>query len=255
MAGFCSKCGSKINSESKFCSRCGNFLKNDTIKAISKVGDEDIFMPQPEKSSQNSMNKEKKTTLKKIVVPIVCLSISGYLFWDDYQQAIQEKHIKVQTTEKLAREERDDLEKDKLKNNAIHNPEAMQLALDDFILGGVSIDDTVQKVRQVKGVPIKEKRKEGKLFYDYYDVSVVFEKGRAREIWTNDEAALTRRKIHSGLNFDIAMQAYGNEFIKSHYGELTLYEYGFNHKDGIQYILRIAVNSNQKIDYVSVRIP
>ncbi|WP_037353223.1 hypothetical protein [Selenomonas sp. FC4001] len=130
------------------------------------------------------------------------------------------------------------------------------VAKTDLSLGGVdldiSLDDLHSKLGKEKS---HENGKEGHVFY-FYDGMKVGTKGGVVTSFVSDGAACsTKRGIHEGSTLQEVIDAYGSDAMKTNYEGLVLYEYNFKSLTGNDGILRFAINGQNKVDYISVRIP
>lgn len=243
----------------KNCTQCGEVLK-DGINSCPKCASNQRSAINPKQTSF----KNKKTSLK---ILIVVAGILAFAIWSMgmymlYQYitnkplpfingiSVEKPFESVQMQGGILDAKKIAIEKEKPLNvlNNAQIPE--QLILADFSLGGVNIGDNVSRVERVKGTP--RKIREGRYVYD--DIHVVFEGGLVSEIWSNDSSLTTRRNIRQNENYDEVIKAYGDNATKEKYGDLLLLEYRCKNNENQTYILRFAINSQNKVQYISVRI-
>lgn len=124
----------------------------------------------------------------------------------------------------------------------------------DLTLANVSIGDSFSTVQQVLGTPYKEETKsDGKKYYFYPSVEVHCQNGSVITLISNSQVAATSRGVHEGSSLQEVLSAYGNDYMKSRYENLDLYEYNFMSKNGLSKVLRFAINPNGRVDYISIR--
>ena len=127
-------------------------------------------------------------------------------------------------------------------------------AISDLALANVMIGDSFSTVQQVLGTPYKEQAKgNGKIYYYYPSVEVHCQNGLVKTLISESLAAATPRGIHEGSSLQEVLSAYGTDYMKSRYENLDLYEYNFISQNGLSKILRFAINSSGRVDYISIR--
>ena len=89
--------------------------------------------------------------------------------------------------------------------------------------------------------------------YDDMEVVVENKNNTVQALVSENSSVSTKRGIHQGDSLSDVLKAYGTDYKKSDYGEQTYYEYGYKTKDGSPALLRFAINSNDKVDYISIR--
>ena len=93
-------------------------------------------------------------------------------------------------------------------------------------------------------------------FYNYSDIQVGIKDGKVDSLVSNSSVVETKRGIHQGSNLQDVLNKYGDNYSKTDYNDLILYEYTFASDSGKNGILRFAINkSNNQVNYISVRIP
>ncbi len=124
----------------------------------------------------------------------------------------------------------------------------------DLALANVAVGDSFNTVQQVLGTPYKEETKsDGKKYYFYPLVEVHCQNGTVITLISNSNAASTPRGVHEGSSLQDVLSAYGNDYMKSRYENLDLYEYNYTTKNGLSKILRFAINPSGQVDYISIR--
>lgn len=124
----------------------------------------------------------------------------------------------------------------------------------DLALANVEIGDSFGTVQQVLGTPYKEETKsDGKKYYFYPSVEVHCQNGTVITLVSNSGAASTPRGVHEGSSLQEVLSAYGNDYMKSRYENLDLYEYNYIAPNGLSKILRFAINPSGRVDYISIR--
>ena len=127
-------------------------------------------------------------------------------------------------------------------------------AVPDLMLANVALGDSFDTVQQVLGTPYKQENKgNGKIYYYYPSVEVHCRNGTVTTLISETPAASTTRGLHEGSSLQDVLSAHGNDYMKSNYDGLDLYEYNFTTPSGRSAILRFAVNANGRVDYISIR--
>ncbi len=124
----------------------------------------------------------------------------------------------------------------------------------DLTLANVAIGDSFSKVQQVLGTPYKEETKSGGIkHYFYPSVEIHCQNGTVITLISNSREAATSRGVHEGSSLQDVLSAYGKDYMKSRYDNLDLYEYNFKARNGLSKVLRFAVDSRNRVDYISIR--
>lgn len=124
----------------------------------------------------------------------------------------------------------------------------------NLTLANVSLEDSFSTVQQVLGTPYKEgTTSSGLRKYSYPSVEVFVQDGRVAGLVSETPAAAMPNGLHEGSSLQEVLSRYGNDYTKSNYDGLDLYEYNFTTPSGRSAILRFAVNSSGRVDYISIR--
>ena len=124
----------------------------------------------------------------------------------------------------------------------------------NLTLANVSLEDSFATVQQVLGTPYKEgTTNSGLRKYSYPSVEVFVRDGRVAGLVSETPAAAMPNGLHEGSSLQEVLSRYGNDYTKSNYDGLDLYEYNFTTPSGRSAILRFAVNSSGRVDYISIR--
>lgn len=128
----------------------------------------------------------------------------------------------------------------------------------DLSLGGLDLGDAEARVKQIVREAPSDMQQEGDLIRCYYTVmEVVLDKNKnVVGLVSNSDIVKTKRGIHQNSTFVDVKKAYGTDYQRFTLdGGITCYEYPFTSQNGKNGLLRFAVrDSDQKVDYISVRI-
>lgn len=126
----------------------------------------------------------------------------------------------------------------------------------ELSLGGMDLDETMQDMYDKLGKESYTKSDDGRTYYYYKgSVRVGFTDGKVTSLVSDGTNSTTKRGIHEGSTLQEVLSAYGDSELKFNYGNLELYEYTAKSLAGREGILRFAINSQGKVEYISVRIP
>ena len=126
----------------------------------------------------------------------------------------------------------------------------------ELSLGGMDLDETMQDMYDKLGKESYTKSDDGKTYYYYKDsVRVGFTDGKVTSLVSDGDKSTTKRGLHEGSTLQEVIAAYGDSATKFNYDNLVLYEYTEKSIAGRDGILRFAINSQGKVEYISVRIP
>lgn len=144
------------------------------------------------------------------------------------------------------------------KNNQ-NNMLAQPLNIDDCTIGSIKMSDSMASVRGQLGNPMKESKNNSLTKLVYKDLEIEVDSNRNNTVVgvsTNSNNVYTKRNIHQTSSLEEVKKAYGENYNKTSWGDLDLYEYDFVRNDNVKYILRFAVNkSDNKVNYFGCRIP
>lgn len=125
----------------------------------------------------------------------------------------------------------------------------------DLSLGEFTIDDRADKVASKLGkAPSATTNSDGGNRLKYKDAEIVVKQGKISALVSMSSAWATPRGIREGSTSQEVVDKYGTSYLKTSFGEQTLYEYEITSADGHPCLLRFAINnSNGKVDYISER--
>ena len=125
----------------------------------------------------------------------------------------------------------------------------------DLSLGEFTIDDRADKVASKLGKALSATTdSDGGNRLKYKDAEIVIKQGKISALVSMSPAWATPRGIREGSTSQEVVDKYGTSYLKTSFGEQTLYEYEITSADGHPCLLRFAVNnSNGKVDYISER--
>jgi hypothetical protein len=125
-------------------------------------------------------------------------------------------------------------------------------ATSEVSLGNISIGYGSGQVWDVLGRDYKvEDRPNGLKAHVYEDVNVIYFDDHVIGLESNTPAAETPKGIHQDSTLQDVLNAYGNDYMKSTYDNLTLYEYDFGSLT--KYRMRFAINKQNRVDYITIR--
>lgn len=119
-----------------------------------------------------------------------------------------------------------------------------------FSLGGIGLNDSIEKVRQVLG---RKDRISGNSKHEYRDIVITYNGRRITALISYSPAVKTERDIHEGSTMQDAINAYGRRCSVQDFDGATLYEYPYDTPQGSLTVMRFAVK-NGVVDYISLRI-
>ena len=122
----------------------------------------------------------------------------------------------------------------------------------DLSLNMITIGNSQQDVLTSKGEPNSKKYVNERLRWKYDDMEIVFDGDIVSALVTENSSAITPRDIAEGSLFTDVVAAYGNDYYKTSYEDLILYEYTIVSLNGRECLLRFAVK-NDKVNYISMR--
>lgn len=270
----CPKCGNK--NTGKFCFECGQekptneinpmdelesliqapnvnnkaeTVKNDTVAETINPMDElqDLVKKPvlktaiPKRNTANS--KSKSNTLKYIIIGMVLIVGVFFGFYilgsDNSNQTAKKSVAKVSSTANPASTEK----------KAI-------IADSDLSLGGVALGYSINQMHDIFGKETSIDDKGTYKFYNYSDIQVGIKNDKVDALVSNSSAVETKRGIRQGSTLQDVLNKYGDNYYKTDYNDLILYEYTFAADNGKNGILRFAIDkSNNQVNYISVRIP
>ena len=142
------------------------------------------------------------------------------------------------------------------KNSSANNEKKAIVADSDLSLGGVALGYSIDQMHNILGRETSIEDNGMYKFYNYSDIQVGIKDGKVDSLVSNSSVVETKRGIHQGSNLQDVLNKYGDNYSKTDYNDLILYEYTFAADNGKNGILRFAINkSNNQVNYISVRIP
>lgn len=224
-------------------------VKNDTVAETINPMDElqDLVKKPvlktaiPKRNTANS--KSKSNTLKYIIIGMVLIVGVFFGFYilgsDNSNQTAKKSVAKVSSTANPASTEK----------KAI-------IADSDLSLGGVALGYSINQMHDIFGKETSIDDKGTYKFYNYSDIQVGIKNDKVDALVSNSSAVETKRGIRQGSTLQDVLNKYGDNYYKTDYNDLILYEYTFAADNGKNGILRFAIDkSNNQVNYISVRIP
>ena len=224
---ICGVCGQE--NQGKFCVKCGNGASNYQGMPIKA---------QKSKVQKSICNKESKINYLLIgLVALVALG-GGWYYVNIYNSISPNSSAKIDN---------------KIEMDTDAESEFV-LADKDLGLGKVNIDDTIDAVHQKLGQETKvESRDNGRSSYVFDDINVIINNGIVSAIESNSNKFATIKGIHQDSSLSDVLSNYGENYLKSSYDGLELYEYDYPGQSGMDCRIRFAINSSQNVEYISIR--
>lgn len=125
----------------------------------------------------------------------------------------------------------------------------------DLSLNGMDLGIPIDEAKRILGNPREIKNVDGYDRYIYSDsfyIAVI--NGKVNAFVTHDPKDKTLRGLHVGSTYGEVVDAYGSNSKDMEIEGLILHEYGFNSIDGKYSLLRFAVNSSNRVEYISIRV-
>ena len=240
----CYKCGSK--NSGTFCAKCGQKKVSNEINPMDEL--QDLVKNPILKTTipkRHATNKSKSNTLKYVVIVGIVL-VFGVFFGiyilgsDNNNSSTKNSTPKVSST----------------TNSSANNEKKAIVADSDLSLGGVALGYSIDQMHNILGRETSIEDNGMYKFYNYSDIQVGIKDGKVDSLVSNSSVVETKRGIHQGSNLQDVLNKYGDNYSKTDYNDLILYEYTFASDSGKNGILRFAINkSNNQVNYISVRIP
>lgn len=196
-----------------------------------------------------SLSTEKGTQKKLIIILLyffLCMFIS-------YTELSENKSATVQTTP-VAQE-----------NIVLSDTPAPQIAESedtsylnartDLSLNSIDLGISVAEAQSKLGQPVKVEHLDNhdrQYYSDGFYISVANNKVTA--LVTHDPKFKTRRGLHVGSTYDEIIDQYGTNSADMTVDNLTLHEYSFDTINGEHALLRFAIDSSNRVDYISIRV-
>ncbi|MBM6833890.1 zinc ribbon domain-containing protein [Megamonas hypermegale] len=258
---FCSKCGQKrpsndINPMNELQNLIEdtpsnnisqNTTNNTTSNKINPMDELQDLVKEPilkttiPKRHHNSKTEENNI-LKYIIIGIILIIIvfAGiYILHSDNNNTTDKKTVTTTTTTSNAEENKKDTN-----------------VTSDLSLGELELGYSIDQMHNILGKETSIDDKGMYKFYNYSDIQVGIKNNKIDALVSNSSAVKTKRGIHQGSTLQDVLDKYGDNYYKTDYNDLILYEYTFAANDNQNGILRFAINkSNNLVNYISVRIP
>ena len=125
----------------------------------------------------------------------------------------------------------------------------------DLSLNGIDLGISVAEAQSKLGQPVKVEHLDNhdrQYYSDGFYISVANNKVTA--LVTKDPKFKTRRGLHVGSTYDEIIDKYGTNSADMTVDNLTLHEYPFTAINGENALLRFAVDSSNRVDYISIRV-
>ena len=125
----------------------------------------------------------------------------------------------------------------------------------DLSLNGIDLGASVEQLVLSWGEPNqRERRDDGNFTYAYDTINVGIVDGKVHSFMTRDPKFKTLRGLRVGSTYSEVIDKYGTDSMNMNNGNLVLYEYPFTSLDGKHSLLRFAVDGNERVEYISIRI-
>ena len=188
----------------------------------------------------NSSSKKPKSKLKLFVILLIIV-LGLYFIFSDNDSSKKSKSISNTSS---------------ITNSSANNKKKAVVADSDLSLGGVALGYSIDQMHNILGRETSIEDNGMYKFYNYSDIQVGIKDGKVDSLVSNSSVVETKRGIHQGSNLQDVLNKYGDNYSKTDYNDLILYEYTFAADNGKNGILRFAINkSNNQVNYISVRIP
>ena len=202
------------------------------IEAKEKEIDED--------EKNNISSKKSKSKLKLFVILLIIFS-GLYFIFNDNDSPKNSKSISNTSN---------------VTNSSINNEKKAIVADSDLSLGGVALGYSINQMHDILGRETSIDDKGTYKFYNYSDIQVGIKNDKVDALVSNSSDVETKRGIRQSSTLQDVLNKYGDNYSKTDYNDLILYEYTFASNNGKNGILRFAINkSNNQVNYISVRIP
>lgn len=259
----CPICGTHNNE--KFCSNCGHNHADDTnstnldaTQIVPPVAPPPTPEPQqvppsntnytqpqqPNNYTNYPPQQQKKSTSKYIMGGIIgVLLVLVIVFGVKAMQNNKETSIPVISSSSTS------------DTSSSSDTKQAPTAQSDLSLGGVDLGDSIDDFHNILGLEDSTKQKDSYMFYYYANIQVGVKDGVVDALVSKGSDVETKRGIHQGSSAQDVFDKYGKDYMKFTYDGLTMYEYTFQSIDGRSGLLRFAINGNNQVQYISVRIP
>jgi len=125
----------------------------------------------------------------------------------------------------------------------------------DLSLNGMDLGISLAEAQSKLGKPLRIEKVDGYDRHIYSDkFYIAVNDNKVNAFVTHDPKFKTLRGLHVGSTYDEIIDKYGTDSLDMTADNLTLHEYPFTTIDGEYALLRFAVNSSNRVDYISIRI-
>lgn len=210
-------------------------LQNELAGTLPRQGTlpQNPASPLSQSTSDSPENKNRQAILITLVVLFAILA--GFFAF--------QSHSKSQTTAAPAASSS--------QKSAANIPKATS----ELSLGNVSIGYSLEQVHAALGKESSvEQRKNGLVAYNYKSLNVIMKDNRVLALESNTSAAKTKRNIHQDSTLNDVLKVYGSDVMKTAYEDLMLYEYDKPDDNNRPCRLRFAIDKNNKVRYITIRM-
>lgn len=121
-------------------------------------------------------------------------------------------------------------------------------------LGRISLTDSEANLQAKLGTPKNRfVRDNGRIDYEYPDVEIQCLYNQIQMIVSNSPNVQTSKGIHEQSTLQEVLSTYGDNYTKSSYDNLVLYEYQLTDNNNKPCMIRFAIDTNQRVKYISIR--
>ena len=206
-------------------------------------------------SNSNSTSPPNSTPIQnssdnknKILIGLVCVLAAALLFVISGQSRNENSPTQNSLTESSTAQN-SSTQSASVEDTSYRNAQT-DLSLNGMDLG-ISVDELTRRI----GRPLRIEKVDGYDRYVYSDefyVTVVG--GKVNAFVTRRPSDKTLRGLHVGSTYGEVIDKYGTNSKDMDHQGLTLHEYPFNSLDGQYSLLRFAINSSGRVEYISIRI-
>lgn len=134
-------------------------------------------------------------------------------------------------------------------------PDSYTKGRTELSLNGMDVGITTAELERNLGKPDRiENADEGYVRYYYGDFYAAVKNGIADAFVSSDPKFKTLRGVSAGASYSEVFNKYGTNSSEMTFEGLMLHEYKFSAIDGQNGVLRFAVDRNNRVDYISMRI-
>lgn len=239
-----------------FCVACGKPKKlreyeKNTEHNVKLEGTNDDLKENTLRIDNNQQNptvttKDENNSMKNIII-VIALGVIVFASIGMFISNMTENEAdKSQTIEEKAKNNKED------KYSVI---EELATKASELSLNGLDLGTNVEKMHAVLGKENSSKANNGNQYFQYDDVRVIVKNNVVVGLVSESNNAYSKRGLHAGVKLKDVISIYGDNYLKSKYENLDLYEYKFTTINNENGLLRFAVNSaDDKVQYISARI-